>query len=106
MNTNGTNRKDVLRRNDLVYPELSYSVIGVLFDVFNELGYGYREKYYQRAIAEEFKSLGMPFREELRFPVLFKGKQVGWHVFDFFIDNKIVLEIGYSSPIHKKRPEV
>jgi len=41
----------------LVYPELSYKIIGSIFEVFNNLGYGYQEKYYQKAIAKELKRL-------------------------------------------------
>ena len=40
-----------LKRNDLIYPELSYQIIGALFEVYKNLGSGYHEKYYQRAIA-------------------------------------------------------
>ena len=36
-------------KSHLIYPDLSYRVIGILFNVFNELGYGYPEKYYQKA---------------------------------------------------------
>jgi len=37
-----------LRRQDLIYPELSYQIIGILFEVYNQLGSGYHEKYYQK----------------------------------------------------------
>lgn len=40
-----------LQRNDLVYPELSYEIVGCAYDVFNELGPGHTEKNYQRALA-------------------------------------------------------
>jgi len=40
---------------ELYYKDLSYKIIGCVFTVFNELGFGYREKVYQRALAEEFK---------------------------------------------------
>ena len=33
-----------LRRKDLAYPDLSYKIVGILFDVHNELGEGYQEK--------------------------------------------------------------
>jgi hypothetical protein len=36
-----------VRKDDLLFPELSYQLIGVLFDVHNTLGYGYQENYYQ-----------------------------------------------------------
>ena len=38
-------------KKDLVYPELSYKIVGVLFEVYNEIGPGHHEKYYQKAIA-------------------------------------------------------
>jgi GxxExxY protein len=51
----------ILKRKDLIYPELSYKIIGCAFDVYNSLGGGHHEKYYQRALAEAFT------REKLKF---------------------------------------
>ena len=39
--------KDNFNKNDLIYPELSYKIIGCAFAVFNDLGPGRLEKYYQ-----------------------------------------------------------
>ena len=80
-------------RKDLIYPELSYKIIGVLFSVFNELGYGYRELYYQRALAAEFGHLGIVFREEVYCPVIFRNEIIGRQRLDFLSENKIILEI-------------
>lgn len=78
---------------EIIYPKLSYKIVGVLFDVFNELGYSYREKYYQRAIASAFKSLGINFGEQTTIPLLFKGEKIGRAICDFLIEDKIILEI-------------
>ncbi|MBI4648942.1 MAG: hypothetical protein HY738_20725 [Bacteroidia bacterium] len=43
--------KPLLRRDDLVYPELSYQLIGYAYEVFDELGPGHSEKTYQKAYA-------------------------------------------------------
>jgi len=43
-------------KRKLIYPELSYQIVGVLFEVYNKLKYGHREKIYQKAIAEIFKA--------------------------------------------------
>ena len=91
-------------RKDVLYSELSYQVMGVLFEVFKQLGPGHKEKYYENAVAEGLKSLNIPFKEQLYIPLSFKGKVVGRYFLDFFIDNKIVLEIKkgdmYSSKQH------
>ncbi len=36
---------------ELVYPELSYKIVGILFEIHTQLGNRYQEKYYQRAVA-------------------------------------------------------
>ena len=38
---------------DLIYPELSYKLIGIAFKVYNKLGYSHKEKYFQQAYALE-----------------------------------------------------
>ena len=35
---------------EIIHKELSYKIMGILFDVHNALGGGYQEKYYQKAI--------------------------------------------------------
>ncbi|MGD0977077.1 MAG: GxxExxY protein [Minisyncoccia bacterium] len=82
-----------LKRKDLILPELSYKIIGVLFDVFNYLGYEYREKYYQRAIAKAFKEIRVNFKEQVYSPIEYKGENIGGYFFDFLVENKIILEI-------------
>jgi len=78
---------------DLVYKELSYKTVGILFKVYNELGGGYQEKYYQRAVALEFKKLGVDFKEQVPVNLSYNGKNIGKYYLDFVIENKIVLEI-------------
>ena len=49
--------ESTLKRNYLVYPELSYKIIGCAFEVFNELGFGHAEKYYQKQWGFHLKML-------------------------------------------------
>ncbi len=86
----GTNN---LQRQDLVYPELSYQIIGVLFDVYNSLGNGFDEKVYQRAIAAALEKQRLRFQEQVYAPILYEGKNIGRNYFDFLIEKKVVLEI-------------
>ena len=70
----------------LIYPELSYTITGVLFAVHNELGMYAREKQYGDLIELKLKEIKMPFQRE--FAISSTG-----NIFDFIIDGKIILEL-------------
>lgn len=88
-----------MKKNNLVYPELSYVIMGILFEVHNKLGTKYQEKHYQRAIEIKLKGLKIPYQKELNIDINFEKEKIGKLFIDFVIDNKIVLEI-------KKVPKV
>ena len=64
------------KREDLVHPELSYKIMGCAFDVYNELGFGYAEKDYQKALAIAFTSKKLQFKEQVYFPIKLDRKSV------------------------------
>ena len=90
MNSNERMRKDMA---NLVYPELSYQIVGILYKVYNQIGGGYQEKIYQKAISREFFIQKISFLEQVRTDFNYKGKIVGRYYLDFIIDHKIVLEL-------------
>lgn len=77
----------------LLYPELSYQIVGILFRVQNELGKGYQEKHIQRAVADELIRAEIPFREQVMVTLEFKEKIVGRYFLDFIVSDKIVVEL-------------
>ncbi len=81
------------RKIQLVYPDLSYKLVGILFTVFNELGYGYQEKYYQKAIAKLLKENNVKLQEQVYAPLEFKGEKIGGYYLDFLVENKLIIEI-------------
>ena len=60
----------------LVYPELSYKIVGCLFEVWSELGPGHLEKTYQKALTIVFKNRDINFKEQVSSPVIFKEKLI------------------------------
>ena len=74
-----------VRRNDLLYPDLSFKVSGILFEVFKEVGPGYQEKYYQRAIALALAKNGIKFQAQLVVPLIYAGETIGKYILDFLI---------------------
>jgi len=86
---------------DLVYPQLSYKIVGILYKVFKNLGPGLQEHYYQKAIKLAFEREGIPFLEQVRVELEMYGKSVGRYYIDFVIDHKIVVEIKSRSNFYR-----
>lgn len=89
-------------REDLIYKDECYKIIGLVFSVFNELGYGHREKFYQNAISDIFTENKIPFKKELKARVNFKGREIGYYYFDFLVFDKIVIELKQRNYFSKK----
>jgi len=90
MYTNGTNKNE-----KLIYPELSYMITGLCFDIHNQLGRFAREKQYCNYIETKLKESKIPYKREYAF------KKTGNRV-DFMIDDKIILEIKTKKFILKE----
>lgn len=91
-----------MKRDDLIFPNLSYEIVGILYDVYNEIGHGHKEQYYQKAIAVALKNSNIEYREQVFSPLIYRNEKVGKYFLDFLVDNKIVLELKVGS-IFKKQ---
>lgn len=82
-----------LRRADILYPKLSYIIVGFLFEIHKELGHYCREKQYADALERTLILHEMLFQRE---KTVGEGNRV-----DFVIDNKIVLELKTKTHLSK-----
>lgn len=82
-----------LKRGDLVHPELSYKIVGALYDVYNAIGPGHLERVYQKAVTEALKDRKLTFAEQVQADLVYKGKPVGKYFLDFLVENAVVLEL-------------
>ena len=83
----------VLKRDDLIYPELSYKIVGCVFEVFKELGYGHPEKVYQKAMAILFDEKNIPYSKEEYMPIKFRDTLLRKQFIDFVVEEKVVVEL-------------
>jgi len=88
--------KDTDRTDKKYFPhkDLSYKVIGAIYDVRNTYGSGQKERVYQNAFAEELEKRKIPFKKEVTIKITspISGKTMGNYKLDFVVDDKIIVE--------------
>ena len=75
------------------YKEITEKIIGSSMKVHSALGNGFQEVIYQRALEIEMLDAGVHFSREFKMPIYYKGKQIGERRVDFFVEEKIMVEL-------------
>ncbi len=88
----------------MVHRETTEKIIGAAFEVHQQLGYGFLERVYQRALQVELVRRGATAEIEKRIQVLYKGVIVGDYDADLIVDGSVVIEIK-TAPEYDKRSE-
>jgi len=82
-----------MNKQEYLYSDLSYKVIGALYEVHKELGSVHKEIIYHRAVAIELKTRCIAYVEEKGIDVKYKNVKIGVYRPDFLIEDKLILEI-------------
>jgi len=72
------------------FNDLTGRIIGAALEAHKELGPGFQEVVYQRALALELEAAGLEYTREVEVPVFYKGKQIDTRRVDFVIGDCIV----------------
>ena len=75
------------------FSDLTEKIIGCAMKVHRELGSGFQEYIYQRALEIELKKIAIKFIREYEMPIYYQGEKIGIRVVDFFVDEKIMVEL-------------
>ena len=86
----------------VIYKKLSYDIVGTLFAVYNDLGYGYQEKYYEKALVKYFTNKNIKCRTQVPFKIRIKGEIIGTYYLDIIVEDKVVLELKKGNYFSKK----
>jgi GxxExxY protein len=73
--------------------DLTYRIIGVAMAVHNEIGPGFKEEVYEKAMQVELNRAGIGVERQVPVPVIFKGEQVALFYLDLFVEDQVVLEL-------------
>ncbi len=75
------------------YEDITKRIIGCAMKVHSFLGNGFQEVIYQRALEIEMTLEGLQFEREKEMPVMYKGYNIGTRRVDFFVEEKIMVEL-------------
>ncbi len=77
----------------MLHEDLTKKIIGCAMEVHKQLGNGFQEVIYQRALEIEMRAAGLEFAREMEMPIYYKGIQIGTRRVDFFVEGKVMLEL-------------
>jgi GxxExxY protein len=86
----------------LIYEDLSNKIVKAYYNVLNGLGKGLAEKVYENALCIEFEEMDIPYVQQMPLSVEYKGHNVGNYVADFFVDDKIIVELKAVTAISQE----
>ena len=85
--------------NQIPHQDLTYQIIGAAMEVHSELGLGYNEEIYQKALEIELRDRKLQFEPQRQIEIKFKEEMVGLKILDFWVANKVVVEIKSLSKL-------
>ncbi|MDR3149846.1 MAG: GxxExxY protein [Oscillospiraceae bacterium] len=77
--------------HELIYADEVHAIVGCAFEVLNQLGHGLLEKPYELALCVEFKLRRIPYIQQPRFDVVYKGVNVGVFIPDLIVFDNIIV---------------
>lgn len=75
------------------HEDLTRKIIGCAMEVHKHLGNGFQEVVYQRALSIELNMNNISHEREKEMPIQYKGFNIGTRRVDFFVEEKIMVEI-------------
>lgn len=81
------------------HAELTKTIIGVFYDVYNELGHGFIESVYENALCMALREKGLEVHQQIAIPVWFRGKQIVDFDADVLVNKLVLLELKTARSI-------
>jgi GxxExxY protein len=77
----------------LLHSDLTEKILGVYYDVYNEIGHGFLESVYNNCMFLVLTKAGLSVRREALVPVYFRGQDVGQFKADLVVEGCILIEL-------------
>ncbi len=79
--------------SSLKFGSITEAIIGCAFEVINELGVGFLESVYEKALAIALQDKGLKVQCQHAIQVDFRSRVVGDFYADLFVEEKVIVEL-------------
>jgi GxxExxY protein len=83
---------DTKEDTKLLLKDEVYQIVGSAIEVLNQIGHGLHEKPYENALVVEFGLRSIPFRQQPRYEVVYKGHTVGQFTPDLMAFGAVIVD--------------
>ncbi len=87
-------------RHGFKHGEITEKIIGVFYQVYNELGHGFLESVYEKSLQIALNSIGLKALRQIEIPVWFRGQQVGDFSADLLVESCVLIELKAARALH------
>ena len=88
------------KNDEFLYKDLTYKIIGIAMEIHRELQSGFLEAVYEEVLGKELKKAKIPFKNQVRIDIYYKGEKLNkQYQADFIIDKKVLVELKGISKI-------
>jgi len=75
------------------HEEITHKIIGAAYQVHNQLGFGFLESVYKKAMVIEFTKNNLGVEEEKPLKVYYDNQVVGDFYVDLFVEEAVIVEL-------------
>ncbi len=79
--------------------ELTYKIRGSIYEVYRQLGAGFLEQIYEKALTIELRNNGLKVENQQPLNVHYKNKIVGKYITDIIVENQVLIELKAVSKL-------
>jgi GxxExxY protein len=80
-------------QSSLKHSDIKEKIIGIFYDVYNELGYGFLESVYEESLVIALREAGLKVNRQVPVPVWFREHKVGEFKADVMVEDRVLVEL-------------
>ncbi|MCK4329017.1 GxxExxY protein [candidate division WOR-3 bacterium] len=91
-----------MEKRQLILEKLTDRIIKACINVHIQLGPGFLESIYHKALEVELNKQGLEFQTEKEYKIFYDGIEVGTHRLDLLVEDAVIVELKTVEEMHKK----